>query len=220
MSTVKQPSATRLMIKAAVDGLFADHEKLAVVPVSDGQIPPPQGNVTPPMPPGGMPAGGPPMDPAMMGGLPPGMDPSMMGPPPGAGGPPGGMPPGMPMDPSMMGPPPGPPPADNVAPGAGGDPKDPLVPISAMTTFATSIIEATKGKRTADPKDPAAGGVDPNAPVDPAQAAIANLGGAPADAPMPLPGMGAGAGGMPGKAAEATLSEILAKVAKARGTRR
>ena len=223
-------SPTRMLIKAAVDGLSASFDKIAVVPVEGGQIPPPQGSMMPPPPPGASPAmmdpsmgggapmdpmagGAPPgMDPAAMGGMPPGMDPAAMGGmPPGMdpaamGGMPPGMDPaatgGMPMD--GMVPPPAPP---------AGDPSDPAVPLSAIAGFTTAIIEATKGKRTADPTtaDPAA--------ADPAAAsglpsAIASLGGAPSDAPAPLPGMPQ-TGGAP-KAARA-LDDIIAGIKKSRG---
>jgi hypothetical protein len=90
--------------------------------------------------------------------------------------------------------------------------------LSAIAGFTTAIIEATKGKRTADPKDP--NSMDPAAdPADPAAAgglpsAIANIGGAPSESPAPMPGMPA-AGGPP-KAARA-IDEILAGIRQSRG---
>jgi hypothetical protein len=87
--------------------------------------------------------------------------------------------------------------------------------LSAIANFTTAIIEATKGKRTADPKDPNAGG-DPAA-ADPAAASglppsVASLGGAPSEAPMPLPGMPPA-----GDKAARALDEILHGIKTSRG---
>jgi hypothetical protein len=126
------------------------------------------------------------------------------------------------MDPSMMGPPPG------------GDPsadKDPAVPLSALKDFTTGIIEAVKGKRTADPKDPNSVAPDPAAGNPNLPPGIQNLGGAPSDSPTPLPGMAPGAGAPPppgappmggapktGAAAE-NIARILENIRKDRGYR-
>lgn len=236
---------TKKMIKAAIDGLHAEFIKEAVVPVQGGQIPPPAGNVSPPMPPGGdpsmapppggMPPGAPPgmppgMDPAMMGGMPPGapMDPAMMGMPPGdpmAGG-------GMPMDPAMMGPPPEEaPPEDPAAAGdaAEGDAAsaqntetaqqsgDVLVPVKAMTDMVTRVIEATKGKRTADPKDPnsmapGGAGAPPAGPLPGMDPAVSNIGGAPSDGGMALPGMAPPGAPKMGAERIAALQGIISRI--------
>lgn len=197
---------TQQMIKQAVANLadftpMAKHaaEKVALTPAVGGQIAPPPGA---PMDPsmGGMP----PMDPSM-GGMPPGappappappMDPSMMDPSMG------GMPPGAPMDPaamdpSMMGPPPdaGAPALDTETNKAqddqDGDGKpDVMVPLRAITEHTVGVIEATKGRRTADaapPKAPGAGGAGG---AEGPQSPIASLGGAPGASPMSLPGLG------------------------------
>lgn len=211
--------STADLIHNAVRSLASGQIKVAVVPVSGGQIPPPVGQVDPPgppgavpgdpgmagaMPPGAMPPGGPGGPPPGPGGPPPG-DPSMAGPPPGAGGPP----PGAPMD-AAMGPPPAGP-MDGQVPDASesGVAPDPAVPLSAAGNFAVKLIEATKGKRTADPKDPnsmqdpaAAGGLPPE---------TANIGGAPSEAPMALPGMG------PPPKAAAAIRDVLDGIKKVRG---
>lgn len=197
---------TQQMIKQAVANL-ADFtpmaktaaEKVALTPAVGGQVAPPP--AAPPMggapmdpSMGGMPPGAPPMDPAMMGGMPPGappMDPAMMDPSMG----------GAPMDPGMMDPSMGPPP-DAGAPALDtetnkaqddqdGDGKpDVMVPLRAITEHTVGVIEATKGRRTADaapPKAPGAGGAGG---AEGPQSPIASLGGAPGATPMSLPGLG------------------------------
>jgi len=171
---------TREMIKLAARGLVVepkDMEKLAIEPMVGGIPPPPPAGMPPmdPMAGGGMPtmpgAGGPPMPP---------MDPSMMGASP-MGGPPmdpmaGGMPP---LDPAMMAslmggapggegaPPEGAPPAEVPPEEEVNDPltdvdnnnkRDTMVPLEAITEHDVALIEATKGKRTADAAPPEAGG--------------------------------------------------------------
>lgn len=105
--------------------------------------------------------GGQPVDPAAAaGGAPPGG-----APPAGAMEMPPGAPPGdpaaagaPPADPAAAGMPPAPPepPAPDPSAGMPPPPSDPsaggetMVPLNAITNFATSIIEATKGKRTAE----------------------------------------------------------------------
>jgi hypothetical protein len=125
------------------------------------------------------------------------------------------------MDPSMMGGSPAP-----MDPGAaGGTPDDPAVPLSIIGDYTTKIIEATKGKRTADPKDP-------NSMADPAAAGgppgVANIGGAPSDTPMALPGMGppmdpsgggAPPGGGPMPKAAAAIEQILTGIRRSKGYR-
>lgn len=225
---------TKKMIKAAMDGLYDEFRKEAVVPVQGGQIPPPQGNVSPPLPPGGDPAmaGLPPGPPGAPPGMPPGMDPSMMGGPPPGGAPMDPAAGGMPMDPSMMGPPPGgdpmAPPPDEGAPEEDAasaqntetaqQSGDVLVPVKAMTEMVTRVIEATKGKRTADPKDPNAAGAPgaggaPAGPLPGMDPAVSNIGGAPSDGGMAMPGM-APPGGPPKMGAEriAALENIIARI--------
>jgi hypothetical protein len=80
---------------------------------------------------------------------------------------------------------------------------DTMVPLEAITSHTVQVIEATKGRRTADAAPPK----DPNqaAPMDPA----GGIGGAPGAAPMPLPGM------PPAKMAalDAVVAEIIKDVA-------
>lgn len=225
---------TKKMIKAAIDGLHDEFVKEAVVPVQGGQIPPPQGTVSPPMPPGGdpgmgAPPGMPPGPPGAPPGMPPGMDPSMMGAPPPGGAPMDPMAGGAPMDPGM-----GPPPDAGAPPPPGGEGEevasaqntetaqqsgDVLVPVGAMTEMVTKVIEATKGKRTADPKDPnapgaAGAGGAPAGPLAGMDPAVANIGGAPSDGGMAMPGMGAPPSGAPKMGAEriSALEGIIARI--------
>ena len=203
-------STLSTMIKQAVDNMASYTEKQAFTPAPGGQIPPPPPPGGDPMA-GGMPPGGDPM----AGGMPPGGDPMMGGMPPGGDPMMGGMPPmdpGMmggapPMDPGMMDPGmmEGPPPEemldeegehinDPTIDYDGSGKPDVMVPLGPITDFATSLIEATKGKRTADatpsqPKEEALA----EAPMDPAMMnPVAHIGGAPADDPASImPKMGA-----------------------------
>lgn len=162
--------------------------------------------------------------------MPPGMDPSMMG-----GAPPGGPPMdpmaggGMPMDPAMMGMPPegdpaAPPPEEGGEDMASAQNTetaqqsgDVLVPVKAMTEMVTKVIEATKGKRTADPKDPnsmapgGAGGA-PAGPLPGMDPAVSNIGGAPSDGGMAMPGMAPPAPPKMGAERIAALEGIIARI--------
>lgn len=161
--------------------IFERHTKVAFVPAQ--QASGPGGAPVDPtggqggMPPGAMDpsaGGAPPMDPS---GMPPGaMDPAAGGAPPadpGAGAPPedpsAGMPPMPPEAPPE-------PPVNDASTDVDGDGKpDTMVPLAGMKDFAIGLIEAMKGKRTADAD---AAKADAGAPV-----------GGDAPAPGPITGM-------------------------------